>query len=61
MYSPSDTRLEWPGEGPLFESNLNACLGLLLKSCLRPFARYGTGVNHYQMQLNIFIKFVKIT
>ena len=21
MYTPSDTRLEWPGEGPLFESD----------------------------------------
>ena len=23
MYTPSDTRLEWPGEGPLFESDSN--------------------------------------
>ena len=27
VYLPSDPRLEWPGEGPLFESNLNKCLG----------------------------------
>ena len=26
-----------------------------------PLARYSTGVNHYQMQPNIIIKFVKIT
>ena len=32
----------------------------LLKSGLGPLARYGTGVNHYDMQPNIFIKFVKI-
>ena len=25
MYLPSDPRLEWPGEGPLFELNLNKC------------------------------------
>ena len=23
MYTPSDTKLEWPGEGPLFESDSN--------------------------------------
>ena len=27
MYLPSDPRLEWPGEGPLFELNLNKCWG----------------------------------
>ena len=27
VYLPSDPRLEWPGEGPLFESNLNKCCG----------------------------------
>ena len=26
VYLPSDPRLEWPGEGPLFEFNLNKCL-----------------------------------
>ena len=25
LYLPSDPRLEWPGEGPLFEFNLNKC------------------------------------
>ena len=25
VYLPSDPRLEWPGEGPLFEFNLNKC------------------------------------
>ena len=27
MYLPSDPRLEWSGEGPLFELNLNKCWG----------------------------------
>ena len=27
---------------------------------LGPLVRYGTGVNHYQMWLNIVIKFVKL-
>ena len=34
--------------------------GPLFTSGLGPLARYGTGVNHYQTQLNIFIKFVQI-
>ena len=42
MYTPSDTRLGWPGEGPLFESDSKYTPGPLLKSCLRPLARYGT-------------------
>ena len=25
VYLPSDSRLEWPGEGPLFELDLNKC------------------------------------
>ena len=25
VYLPSDPRLEWPGEGPLFELDLNKC------------------------------------
>ena len=25
VYLPSDPRLEWPGEGPLFKFNLNKC------------------------------------
>ena len=41
MYTPSDTRLEWPEEGLLFESDLNECSGALLKSCLGSLARYG--------------------
>ena len=27
VYTPSDTRLEWPEEGLLFESDSNECLG----------------------------------
>ena len=27
MYLSSDPRREWPGEGPLFELNLNKCWG----------------------------------
>ena len=27
VYLPSDPRLEWPGEGPLFELNSNKCQG----------------------------------
>ena len=27
VYLPSDPRLEWPGERPLFELNLNKCQG----------------------------------
>ena len=27
VYFPSDPRLEWPWEGPLFELNLNKCWG----------------------------------
>ena len=54
MYTLSDTRLEWPEEGPLFWSDSNkhqeAEMGPfseshfrpLLKSCLQPLVRYGT-------------------
>ena len=54
MYTSSDTRLEWPGEGPLFESDSNKRHGAktgplfessprpLLKSGLQPLFRYGT-------------------
>ena len=44
MYTPSDTRLELPEEGLLFESDSNECSrrGALLKSYLGPLARYGT-------------------
>ena len=53
MYTPSDTRLEWPG-GPLFKSDSNKSWGtktgplfeslhrLLLKSGLRPLDRCAT-------------------
>ena len=42
MYTPSDTRLEWPEEGLLFESDFMNAQGALLKSCLGLLARYGT-------------------
>ena len=54
MYTSSDTRLEWPGEGPLFESDSNkrwgpktwplfeSPPGPLLKSGLQHLGRYGT-------------------
>ena len=54
MYISSDTRLEWLGEGPLFESDSNKRQGAqmgplfespprpLLKSGLQPLFRYGT-------------------
>ena len=37
-----DTRLRWPGEGPLFESDLMNAQGALLKSRLGPLERYST-------------------
>ena len=57
MWTTSDTRLEWPKEGPLFESDSNKSRGggggktgplfespprPLLKSDLQPLGRYGT-------------------
>ena len=54
MYTSSDTRLEWPREGPLFELDLNKRRGSktgplfespprsLLKSGPLPLDRYGT-------------------
>ena len=54
MYTSSDTRLDWPGKGPLFESDSNKRQGAktgslfeslprpLLKSGLHPLFRYGT-------------------
>ena len=53
MYTLSDTRLEWPGEGSLFESDSNKRQGPkrghysshprpFLKSGLQPLFRYGT-------------------
>ena len=53
MYTSYDTRLEWPGEGPIFESDSNKHQGAktgplfessprpLLKSGLQPSFRYG--------------------
>ena len=58
MYTPSDTRLEWLGDGLLFHLNSNKCLrakmrpkfesfpGPLLKSGVGPLARYG---NHREI------------
>ena len=37
-----DTKLRWPGEGPLFESDLMNSQGALLESSLGPLARYST-------------------
>ena len=54
MYTSSDTRLGWPGKGPLFEPDSNKRLGAktgplfelstrpLLKLGLQPLGRYGT-------------------
>ena len=54
MHTSSDTRLEWPEEGPLFKSDSNKRQGAkpgplfespprsLLKSGLQPFFRYDT-------------------
>ena len=46
MYTSSDTRLELPGEGPLFELNPNKRrgpkTGPLFESGLQPLGRYGT-------------------
>ena len=52
MHTSSDTRFEWPGKGPLFESDSNKCRGTgplfessprpLLKSGLQRLERYGT-------------------
>ena len=54
MYTPSDTGLEWLGEGPLYKSVSNKCQGVqtaatiqvisgpLLKSVLGLLFRYGT-------------------
>ena len=62
MQTLSDTRLEWPGEGPLFESNSNKRWGAntalllespprpLLKSGLQPLDRYGTNQETISMR-----------
>ena len=38
MYLPSDQRLEWPGDGPLFEVNLNKCWGQNVDYSSHPWA-----------------------
>ena len=74
VYLPSDSRLEMPGERPLFELDFNkwwegggqnvgtipVTPWAIIYVRPGPLVRYGTGVNHYQMWLNIVIKFVKI-
>ena len=40
--SKPDTRLRWPGEGALFESDLMNAQGALLESSSGPLARYST-------------------
>ena len=35
MYTPSDTRLKWPGEGPLLESDLNKRQGAKMGVTIR--------------------------
>ena len=75
VYLPSDSTLDLPGEGPVFELDFNGWWeggggGNVDTIQVTPWAiiyvrrgslaRYGTGVNHYQMYLNIVIKFVKI-
>ena len=45
MYTSSDTRLEWLGDGPLFESDSNKCqeakMGPLFESPPEPFLKSG--------------------
>ena len=61
-YLPSDSGLEWHGDGPLFELDLNKWQGRgkmwalfesppgpLFTSGLGPLVRYSTGINHYHM------------
>ena len=76
VYLRSDSRLDLPGEGPLFELAFNkwwegegggqtvvtiqVILWAIIYVMPGPLVRYGTGVNHYQMWLNIVIKLVKI-
>ena len=64
MYALSDTKLEWPGEGSLFESDSNKRRGPktgplfesstrpLLKSGLQPLGRYGTHQEIISRRLN---------
>ena len=71
VYLPSDSRLDLPGEGPLFEldfkkwweggqnmDTIPVAPWVIIYIRPGPLVRYGTGVNHYQMWLNIVITFV---
>ena len=63
VYLPSDSRLDLPGKGPLFELDFNEWWGggggdvgtiqvtpwAIIYVRTGPLSRYGTGVNHYQM------------
>ena len=42
LYTPSDTRLEWPEEGLLFELDSNKCSGGITEVMLGPLAIYGS-------------------
>ena len=70
MYLPSDSTLDLPGEGHysswILKNGGGAKYGhysvtpwAIIYIRPGPLVRYGTGVNHYQMWLNIVIKFVK--
>ena len=39
MHTPSDTRLEWPKEGLLFELDLNECSGDIIEVMLRALGK----------------------
>ena len=70
VYLPSDSRLDLPGghyscwilvnggRGNVGTIPVTPCAIIHVRP--GPLVRYGTGVNHYQMWLNIVIKFVKI-
>ena len=69
VYLPSDSRLDLPRDpdGPLFKldfkkggrGTIPVTAWAIIYIRPGPLVRYGTGVNHYQMWLNIVIKFVK--
>ena len=40
MYTLCDTKLEWSGKGPLFEFNLNKCLGQNMGTIRAPLSHY---------------------
>ena len=39
MYTPSDTRLEWPGEGTLFESDSKCTPGTIIEVMLEALGK----------------------